>query len=169
MRSKEEFEPNIIREYRHWTLFLNTKQIPYIGRCYAWFKDTPVLNGEGLRLHELPAAAVIELVFRISADVTAGCKALGYQTESRIKFLLNTCYLANETAHNHHMHAHFIPRSECAIYLSDICLRAKDPLWGRNYAYLAPECEQKVSKEQSSYIRDVIAQAINERERGLKL
>jgi len=158
------YRPNIIREYRYWTLFLNTKQKPYVGRCYAWFRDSDLRRGEGLRLDELPVAAIIEYSCRIFPDVVRACKALGYATEKYgQEFLLNTCYLANEKSHNHHMHVHYIPRSANPVTLHDIDLTCNDLRWGHNYTPLASGVEQHLEGEKLFYIRDVMREATKDK------
>ena len=33
-----DFEEWSIKEYKHWKLFLDQNQYPYLGKCYAWAK-----------------------------------------------------------------------------------------------------------------------------------
>lgn len=111
MLSKAKFNKYIIKEYPNWTLFLAEHQWPHVGRCYAWWKDRPPVNGENLPLSLLTEPALAEVFQTIFADVCRACHALGHETEPYgPNFLLNTCYLANNDTHNHHMHVHFLPR-----------------------------------------------------------
>ena len=125
----------ILKEYLYWTLYLHEeKQLPYLGRCYAWWNDSSSIKGEKLSFGALPVEALVELQ-KISQDVTIACEALGYETVPYGKaFLLNTCYLANEEAHGHHMHVHFIPRSGVFFYAPCINKQIEDYEWGRNYS-----------------------------------
>jgi diadenosine tetraphosphate (Ap4A) HIT family hydrolase len=136
MQLGEEYKQYIIKEYIYWTLVLNEKQIPYLGRSYAWLKSRLRHYGENMRLSELPKEALFELIYTIEPDVVLACNALGYKTDPYGQdFLLNTDYLANLHAHNHHMHVHFVPRHSGILYPEpDIGTNFVDKLWGANWS-----------------------------------
>jgi hypothetical protein len=134
MQVSEEYTPYTVREYEFWTLFLHPKQLPYLGRCYAWWKDREAHEGERMPFVRVPVPALEELQ-RISLHVTQACEALGYQTVPYGEnFLLNIAYLANEAGHNHHMHVHFVPRTKIEFGVLGINRRINDREWGKNYA-----------------------------------
>ncbi len=160
MLTSPQYAPYIIWDYFFWTLFLNTKQQPYVGRCYAWWKDRTPNEGEGMRLADLDTDAFEELQL-IEDHVMTAYGALGHLTEPYAQnFLLNASYLANEGhLHNHHFHIHFVPRFRQPLMLSPIGLEVKDELWGRNYAN-PPGGEKELSEIKLQYIRLVMADAI---------
>lgn len=147
----------ILKEYECWTLVLSEKQVPYLGRCYAWWKDTTPGEGENMPFGNLPDDALIELR-KISNDLSGALWALGYQTMLYGKeFLLNTAYLANEPAHNHHMHVHFIPRTRVPV--KRFGLTAHDPNWGSNYSN-PPGGQQELPHHKLLQIREELARHI---------
>ncbi len=161
MLSAKEYQPYIIKEYPHWTLFLHQKQSPYVGRCYAWWKDKKLGEGEGMQAGLLPKVARNWLFDGIFWDVVRACKALGYSTgQYGPGFLLNMACLANEGhLHNHHMHWHFIPRSPHPIILKEIDLRCEDVEWGKQYA--KPRLgEHTLAEAQLQHIRRLMAEVV---------
>lgn len=161
MLSAKEYQPYIIKEYPYWTLFLHQKQSPYVGRCYAWWKDRKLDEGEGMQAGLLPKGARNWLFDCIFWEVTRACKALGYSTDQYGPgFLLNMAYLANEGhLHNHHMHWHFIPRSPHPIILKEIDLRCEDAEWGKQYA--KPRLgEHTLAESQLQHIRRLMAEVV---------
>ena len=142
MKISTKYSAYIIKEYTWWTLVLNEKQLPYLGRCYAWWKDRTLGEGENMPFHHLPDDAVLELK-KISSELSDALWSIGYQTTlPGEQFLLNMAYLANQPEHNHHMHVHFIPRT--SIPVKHFGLTADDPNWGKNYAN--PPGEAEVSR-----------------------
>ena len=160
MQSSPEYLPYVIKDYPFWTLFLHKKQNPYVGRCYAWFKDKKPGDGEGMQAGAMSKEARGWLFDLIYWEVSIACFALGYSTNRYgPEFLLNMCYLANMPEHNHHMHWHFIPRSAHPIVLEQIDLRVQDFEWGRNYAKPALG-EHELDEERLQFIRARMATAI---------
>ncbi len=161
MKLGEAYKPLIIKEYPHWTLVLNEKQWPYVGRCYAWWKGKGPGDGEGLQPGSIPKPALGWLFSTIYWEVMVACRALGYSTHQYgPKFLLNMCYLANLPGHNHHMHWHFIPRSAHPIVLPEIDLRCEDREWGLNYA--KPTLgEHTLEPAKLGHIRKIMADTMN--------
>lgn len=152
----EQFKPYTIKEYQSWSLVLSEKQF-YIGRCYAWWRDTPFQSGEGLRLSQIHLIAREELTETIAEDVIRACKALGYPTESYgSKFLLNQAYLANEMFHNHQLHYHFIPRTAEPFEVPLLHINMDDTQWG--HIHFGPE--RSLPQDQMLAIRQMMAQAI---------
>lgn len=156
----EKYRPLIIKEYPFWTLVLHEKQSPYVGRCYAWWKDQKPGDGERLQAGLIPKTARGWLFDQIFWEVIRACRALGYSTqEYGSKFLLNMCCLANMPAHNHHMHWHFIPRSAHPIIIEQIDLRVDDREWGSNYA--RPSLgEHELESTRLEFIRQLMVNAI---------
>ena len=163
MELRERYRPYIIKEYEYWTLVLHEKQLPYIGRCYAWWKDRAPGEGEGMPPSSLPPRGIIEATRKIFVDVQTACTKLGYDSLGPgaygKKFLLNTCYLANEPAHNHHMHIHYIPRSAHRVVVEALGLASEDIEWGRNYAK-PMQGEHTLPRRVLLEIRDIVANAI---------
>lgn len=123
-----------IKGYVHWTLVLHQDQCPFVGRCYAWWNDAEFGEGEGLAPSIVQPEANEELFRRIFPDVLDACQALGHNIDAYGKeFLLNTCYLANEPSHRHHLHWHFIPRFAKPVTVKPLGIRIADPVWGANY------------------------------------
>jgi hypothetical protein len=149
----------IIKEYEHWALFLSEKQMPYVGRCYAWWRDTNESEGEGMSLTDLSPKDLIEVLHMVYGEVVVACKALGYPTHLYgTEFLLNTTYLANEEAHNHHMHWHFIPRAKTPVEVRVLPHRRfEDLLWGANYANIK---QVSLRRHELLIVRDAMASAI---------
>lgn len=162
MLTAPAYAPYLIKEYPHWLLFLNKKQAPYLGRCYAWWKDREPGEGEGMRPSALPPEALVELHHRIFDDVLDACRALGHDTDAYGKsFLLNMAYLANEGhLHAHHMHWHFVPRFTRPLHLPRIGVRVEDTGWGSHYAR-AVQDEHELGESRLRYIRAVMAKAIS--------
>ncbi len=131
MEIAEKYRANIIKEYGSWTLFLHPDQRP-IGRCYAWWKDFKPHQGERMPIDAIPPDAWLELQ-KISRDVTHACAALGYKTAPNGEnFLLNMEHLANEVVHNHHMHIHFMPRTNIEFHIPEINVWVRRQ-WGERY------------------------------------
>lgn len=136
MRVSPEFRQNIIKEYKHWTLLLHTHQVPYIGRCYIWWRDRGKHDmGEGLAPWEIHPEPLLEGLQEIPKDILRACKALGHNTDSYgTEFLLNTAYLANLVAdHKAHLHVHFIPRYKEPLHVESLTRTFEDDLWGKHY------------------------------------
>lgn len=160
MLSAEKYQPYIIKDYIDWTLFLHEKQFPYIGRCYAWWKDSSPHEGELMRPSDLGRDELLELNNTIFDEVVDACAALGYQVEPYgDKFLLNMSYLANMPEHNHHMHWHFVPRTSIPIVLAGLNLRTEDVEWGKHYAK-PPLGEEALAHEKLLAIRQLMANTI---------
>jgi hypothetical protein len=162
VKISDEYAPYAIRAYTYWTLFLNKKQLPFVGRCYAWWNDNHDAEGEGMPFARLPIDAVEELQ-RISTDVTIACGALGYSTTPRPpQFLLNISYQANEGhIHRYHMHWHFIPRSklEFKAKVPGHDLTVRDLAWGKNYSK-TPLGQHELDDDQLQAIKMSMANAI---------
>lgn len=163
MKADHRYAHLLIKEYEFWTLYLNEKQLPYIGRCYAWWKDTSPDEGEGMKLSSLSPAAMQEVFGRIFDDVCTAMGALGYPTAAYgSEFLLNTCYLANELVHNHHMHVHFIPRSTAIVSVhdrvADTHIFSSNTDWGRNYSQ--PKGLPQPPPAKLEIVRNTMAEAI---------
>jgi diadenosine tetraphosphate (Ap4A) HIT family hydrolase len=159
MKIGSPYDQLIIIEYSFWTLCLSEKQLPYVGRCYAWWKDTPLQNGERMPPWDLHQKALQELYHAITPDVMKGLKALGHLTEPYGEhFLLNTCYLANEPDNHHHMHVHFIPRFDYVMEIKGSGIDSVDERWGKNYAQpsdapaFAPEILENIRKRMADAI-----------------
>lgn len=130
--------PNVLKEYGYWTLVLHERQLPHVGRCFAWWKDREPHEGEGLAPPSLPTAALVELHNTIYLDVEKACGALGHQitrpnTVGPETFRLNLACLANGLDHGNHMHWHFIPRFKNPLVLPKLGIVAEDHLWGSHY------------------------------------
>ena len=162
MEIGSKYRQLVITEYPRWWLVLHEKQHPYIGRCYAWWKDTYSGEGEGMSLDHLAPRDLVEVFHRIHRDVLIGCKALGHCTNALgTDFLLNVDYLANMEEHNHHMHIHFVPRFKGPVEVDALLgRRFEDLMWGKNWArvrdFVLPPAELLV-------IRDTMAAAIEGR------
>jgi hypothetical protein len=161
MLSGTAYQPYLIKEYPYWSLFLHTKQSPYVGRCYAWWKDRKPGEGEGMQAGLLPKEARGWLFDCIFWEVVRACKTLGYSTDQYGPgFLLNMACLANEGhLHNHHMHWHFIPRSPHPIILKETNLRFEDAEWGKQYAKPIFG-EYGLAEPHLQYIRRTMAEAV---------
>lgn len=151
----ERYQPLIIRDYKYWTLVLHEKQIPYLGRCYAWWKDRVPHEGEGASIANLPSKAILECYKVIVSDVIADCRKLGYNVLYDVNFRLNDAQFGNEEGHNHHIHVHFIPRYKTSWPFEPLGLKVHDPLWGRNYA--RGFNERTLHADQLKVIRDIMA------------
>ncbi len=159
MKLGPQYKALVIKEYPNWTLVLNEKQWPYLGRCYAWWKDNSPAEGERMQPSELPQDALVELNHTIFNDVGRACEALDYTTRPYgDKFLLNVAYLANLSGHRHHMHWHFIPRSAHPLALPEIRYASADIRWGDNYEQ--PKEAPQLSAEELEYIRKRMADTI---------
>ena len=154
------FEPYVIKEYIGWTLVLNLKQVPYVGRSYAWWRDNSPGEGERMSPMEIPRAERDELFDTIFPDVVLACGALGYKTQHYGKdFLLNMAYLANEEGHRHHIHWHFIPRSIRPVRVEALLGRTfDDHAWGNNYSTVKQG--ELDGPDEALIIRDTMALAI---------
>ena len=142
MRVSPEFKGNIIKEYDFWTLLLHTHQVPHVGRCYIWWRDKALGEGEGLPLWNIPENALIEGLQDIPLDIIMACKALGHNTDAYgTEFLLNTTYLANEMVHHKaHLHVHFIPRYKQPLLVTDLGVTCvEDRLWGKHYGPMSEQ------------------------------
>lgn len=160
MLTAPEYQGYVLKDYPFWTLFLHKKQWPYVGRCYAWWKDRKPGEGEGMPPGLIPKPARGWLFDQIFWEVARACGALGYTTSPYgERFLLNMCCLMNEPVHNHHMHWHFIPRSAHSIVLEAIDLRCEDTEWGRNYAK-PPLGEQELDEPRLQHIRTRMIDAL---------
>ncbi len=162
LRIGKEFEPYIIKKYPsgNWALVLNPKQVPYVGRCVAWWLDHCPGEGERMTPHDLPRAERDELFEEIWGDAVKACQALGYNTEPYGKdFLLNMAYLANEEGHNHHMHWHFVPRTRVPLRVEALLGQIfEDIAWGQNYASIRQRPLD--GPDEALIIRDTMAEAI---------
>lgn len=163
MKADDRYAHLRIKEYTYWDLYLNEKQLPYLGRSYAWWKDRFPSEGEGRPLSQLPIPALEEVFVTIFNDVCRGLHALGYPTtEYGTAFLLNTCYLANELVHNHHMHVHFIPRSTAIVSVhdrvADTHIFSSNTDWGRNYSQ--PKGLPQPPPAKLEIVRNTMAEAI---------
>lgn len=135
MLSSTEYLPYLIKDYEYWGLFLNKKQVPYLGRTYAWWKDRTPGEGEGMRPSDLPQEALRELHHTIFDDMLDVCHALGHMTDPYGPlFRLNMACLANEPVHNHHMHWHFVPRFKHPLYFEPLSRRFEDTEFFAHYA-----------------------------------
>lgn len=85
-----------IRSYTHWDLFLDKKQYPYIGRCYAWAKREKADLVTDITMQELH-----ELFGNVIPSWDEAVKAVFKHDRP------NVAILGNE---EHHLHAHLIPR-----------------------------------------------------------
>lgn len=160
MESAPAYLPYRIKEYPHWTLFLNKKQMPYLGRCYAWWKDRTEGEGESMRPSDLPPEALFELTHTVFEDVIDACRALGHDTDRYGPlFRLNMAYLANEPVHNHHMHWHFVPRFKEQVFFEPAGRTFTDTEFFANYAK-PPAGERVVPEDALRKIRFAMAKAI---------
>ncbi|HVZ75851.1 MAG TPA: hypothetical protein VG934_01105 [Candidatus Paceibacterota bacterium] len=159
MESAEKYQPYIIKEYPHWTLFLNQKQMPYVGQCYAWWKDNHPGKGEGMSPFHLTGRDLVEVFHMIYQDVLIGCKTLGHRTDRLGQgFRLNVAHLANEPIHNHQMHWHFVPRFAEPVRVQALLGRTfEDLIAHENYAHIK---ELALPHEELLVIRDTMAEAI---------
>lgn len=161
MADDPKYSPYIIKEYTHWKLFLNKKQYPYVGRCYAWWKkaNSPG-QGENMLPSDLSRQAWLELL-TIFDEVVDGCRELGHQVDPYGEaFRLNMGYYANLPEHNGYMHWHFVPRFKQPLVLEAINLRADDFEWGGHYA--RPKLgEHELDEEKLQSIRLMMARAIH--------
>ncbi len=159
MKIGKEFKPLILKEYEFWALSLSPKQLPYVGRTYAWWKDRHIGEGEKMAPWELPLSALLELHSLVMLDVVRGLDAIGYPTQPYgERFLLNTAYLANESGHNHHMHYHFIPRVRDLLNLEKLRLTVTDERWGKNY--LQPQNAPTLTHKRLLALKAVMVEAI---------
>lgn len=162
MKTAPQYEPLIIKDYGCWTLFLSQKQEPYVGRCYAWYRDRTPGEGEGMRFSEIPDKALLDLK-QIARDIERAWEALGHDTSSRHEFLDNVSKLGNEAVHNHHMHIHFVPRFKKPVGVEALLGRPfEDLVWGQN-----PASIRQFSWPLDDYlllaVRDTMAAAIDGR------
>jgi diadenosine tetraphosphate (Ap4A) HIT family hydrolase len=155
----ERYRPNIIKEYDYWILVLHEKQLPYVGRCYSWWKDREPGEGEGKPFSWIPDDAVLESK-KIYKEVMLACAALAYETiPFGTDFLLNKNYMANEEVHRHHMHEHFIPRSRIEFRVPKVGVLVRDREWGKNYAKPALG-EHELPEEHHRTVKAIMAESI---------
>lgn len=160
MLMSTEYAPYLIKEYRHWSLFLHRKQMPYLGRCYAWWKDTAHGEGEGLRPSDLSPEALVEVMRTVFEDVVDACHALGHSTdEYGARFRLNMAYFANEREHRHHLHWHFVPRFGEPLRFEPLGRLFCDTEFHANYAK-PPGGERVLPEDQLQTVRAMMAKAI---------
>lgn len=91
-----EFDQFKIRSYTHWDLFLDKKQYPYLGRCYAWAK-----RGQADLVTDMSVQELHELFLNIIPCWDDAVKTLFKRDRP------NIAILGNEEPH---LHAHLIPR-----------------------------------------------------------
>lgn len=111
----EDFSKNLIKEYKHWSIYAHHNQ-GYLGRCVVWCKREDVLD-----LADATPQEQAEL-FLVLRDLREAAKKV---------FLpdwFNYSFLGNETRH---LHGHFIPRYAKPKTFMGIAF--KDKLWGHNY------------------------------------
>jgi len=167
MRSKPEFVRYLIKRYRYWELFLHHQQYPYVGRCYAWWKDRHQGEGERLPPWRLPSRAFDELNYTIAQHVALAHGKLGYRPSIYgDEYRLNICLHANEPVHNYHLHYHFIPRTLRPIQIPVLGVRCIDPQNDKNYktsfeetAELGRQRRFFEKEENKLKIRDIMAEA----------
>lgn len=91
-----DFDQFKIKEYHHWDLFLDKRQYPYIGRCYAWAKRP---NAD--LITDMNTSELLELFMQVIPSWDDAVKALFTRDRP------NVAILGNEAPH---LHAHLIPR-----------------------------------------------------------
>ena len=155
----DPYLPYVITEYKFWKLVLNEKQLPYLGRCYAWWKDREPGEGENMSFDELPNKALIELK-QIAHELKSVYFALGYTVDPYGDYfrLNGPLFLANEAEHHRgHMHMHFVPRTGIS-FTTRFGITVVDPNWGKNYAN--PQGEAKLPHHTLIRIAEEMARAL---------
>jgi len=94
MGMAEDFSKDLVREYKHWAVYVHRNQ-GYLGRCVVWCK-----RGDALDLADATPEEQQEL-FSVLHDLREAAKKV-FQPD-----WFNYSFLGNETRH---LHCHFIPR-----------------------------------------------------------
>lgn len=142
----EEYIPQIIKEYRYWTLSINADQ-RYLGRAYAWL----VREGTMQRFSEITEEEMAELriVMREYETVLADL----WQPD-----FMNYAWLANLfKEHGGHGHMHLVPRYEKPRTFEGI--EFVDGRWGANFS---PSIPFPVAEEVLWKIRDALKEKLKE-------
>ncbi len=129
----EDFSKNLIKEYKHWTIYVHHNQ-GYLGRCVVWCKRDNALD-----LADATSDEQIEL-FLVLHDLREAVKKV-FQPD-----WFNYSFLGNETRH---LHGHFIPRYAKPKIFMDIVFA--DKLYGHNYK---TDHDFKTSLELLNKVRD---------------
>lgn len=157
------YQLNILKEYEYWTLLLHERQSPYVGRCYAWWKDRSPGEGEGLALYEIPIRATLECYQIIMQDLDRAYANLDwYATEHYGEsFLLHAACLCNEIVHhNAHLHVHFIPRYSSTLVIPEVSMTFTDELWGKHYLPMKDQTELRPHEHRQ--VHQLLASALDD-------
>ncbi len=127
-----EYVPQIIKEYRYWTLSIHDDQ-RYLGRAYVWL----VREGGMQRFSEITDEEMAEL--RIILKEYEAAAAMLWRPD-----FMNYAWLANLfSEHGGHGHMHLIPRYKEARQFADT--EFVDGRWGKNFSPSEPfEVEEEI-------------------------
>ncbi len=135
----EDFSKNLIKEYKHWALYVHDNQ-SYLGRCIVWCKREDALD-----LADATPEEQAEL-FLVLRNVREASKKI-FQPD-----WFNYSFLGNEMRH---LHCHFVPRYANPKTFMDIVF--EDTLYGHNYrtdhSFVTPE-------EVLKAVRDILAEVL---------
>lgn len=111
----DDFSKNIIKEYKYWTLYVESHQ-SYLGQCIVYCKRDEALDLADATMTEQQELFLILQKLREAAKII-------FQPD-----WFNYTFLGNDL---HHLHCHFIPRyARSRIFMSQIF---EDRLFGHNY------------------------------------
>lgn len=142
MQSEASFERFVVKDYKHWTLFIHANQF-ILGRVYIWAKRKDCLDFADITLEER------EELFEVMKKVKVALSKL-FQPD-----LFNWDALGNYT---HHMHLHVLPRYRTPRTFDG--REFKDVSWGNRYSTAAYGDTPQVPEETIHKIKAAIQGAL---------
>lgn len=105
-KAKDPFEHLLLKEYKAWRLYVHPNQL-YLGRAYAWLRREGKVGIADLTW----TPELWELFHGVVPQLREALK-IAFQFDDRPESsdILNATWMANDPAHGHHGHMHFIPR-----------------------------------------------------------
>lgn len=104
--AQDSYERFLLKEYKAWRLFLHPNQL-YLGRAYAWLRREGKVGIADLSW----TPEVWELFHGVIPRLREALKvSFEFDDSPEGRDLLNATWMANDPAHGHHGHMHFIPR-----------------------------------------------------------
>ncbi len=137
----EDFSKNLIKEYRHWKIYINANQ-SYLGRCVVWCK-----RADALDLADAAPEEQQEL-FLVLHDLREASRKV-FQAD-----WFNYLFLGNAVPH---LHGHFLPRYKKPKKFMGITF--SDKLFGQ-YPDDSDNNQLMVPEEVLWSIKDMLAEAL---------